>query len=295
MDSKDYLSPKYNPSDWSIIQAPPEKTVSASPLWGWMIDENDGYSFKTAYRFSHALCDKLTTLCEAQLSVDIEEWIQNGASCTEIMPIIQQERIRIFVALSAAHTHNTTLFNKLLTKVQLPLVIFEWALRNCNLHALTIAIKNGIDINTRIHTSQETALMHWASSETHAITEIVPLGANLNDQDEEGRTALMYAITFLRLENASHLLSYGVNPYLQDITKRTALDYTHAIQDPRFRKLIVDGIRNYKCFICSEYRNKNLPLLPCTKNHLDFFICSDCLTNIKAKDNTCPLCFNKLS
>ena len=67
---------------------------------------------------------------------------------------------------------------------------------------------------------------------------------DLNIQDNEGLTPLMYAILFGNLKSAKILLEYGANPDIQDNIGKTSLMYATQMRDPDLVRVLLEYYSN---------------------------------------------------
>jgi ankyrin repeat protein len=90
-----------------------------------------------------------------------------------------------------------------------------------------------IDINARY--SNDLTLLMWASGPDEKVSEaqaikvvsyLLEAGAQIDDRDARGRTALMIAAEGGRAEIANLLLAHGADPLLQDKAGKRAADLT---------------------------------------------------------------------
>jgi ankyrin repeat protein len=161
------------------------------------------------------------------------------------------------------------------------------------------------DPDTILDSQYTTALIKLSSKQSvSALDELIEslllFGANPNHVNTQNESALITnvisGVVQYQAAIIKHLLAYGANPHLRDNFNKSALDYAHSYKrTSEIKQLIQQGIAHYQCLICMERENKNLTLLPCTNKHLGNFICPECLITVKAHDNSCPLCRNKLS
>jgi|GEM_PF-3551408 len=304
MNNKDpYLSSQY--WLWESIDEPSVQKNRPKSHSGWeeelTADPSMGYASTNACIFNATLHDKLGIILHKQIA----ELFSDGAQWSDIAPLVLQEAANIDVLLACAHHYrNSIIFCALLRKLP-ALSVFTWAIAEQNIEALRIAVERGIDINRSINDTKETALMHWSvgSYSARHILALLALGANPNAQNKKGKTPLMYAVENLQRKATTLLLAHGANPYVHDNKGRHVLSY--AGTEKKLTRLIVKGLKQYKCLACpdctnktltcEECENKQLTLLPCINKHLSNFICPQCLATIKTQDNACPLCSNQLS
>lgn len=79
--------------------------------------------------------------------------------------------------------------------------------------ALSLIRDDGVNPNTADDKNGLSALMRMASQGlNHDINEIVSLGADLNQQDNGGNTAVMFAIHFAKVDTLALLLKLGADP-----------------------------------------------------------------------------------
>jgi len=110
---------------------------------------------------------------------------------------------------------------------------------------LNLLIRHKIDINT-LNDCQENALLrvldislHNKRPEKREMAKIlIEAGINVNQQNEQGHTALMYAAHLGDAELVSLLLKHGAKKELKDRKGRTAADYCNAQKYPEIRKIL---------------------------------------------------------
>jgi uncharacterized protein len=141
---------------------------------------------------------------------------------------------------AAAYRGNDTLVSDLLThgaddrapdQTGKPPIVY--AVAGARFDVVTRLLARNIDINARY--PNDLTLLMWASgpdqsaSEPQAIKVVQSLldaGANINDRDARGRTALMIAAEGGRAEIAGLLLARGADPSLKDKSGKSAADLT---------------------------------------------------------------------
>lgn len=105
-------------------------------------------------------------------------------------------------------------------KKHLNQALLNAVLRN-DLTAIQAALADGADVNARDPEHQETPLMLTRSEAAARL----PLdhGADINAQEDEGRTALMRAVAAVSVDEVRRVLALGADPNLRDSNRRTAL------------------------------------------------------------------------
>jgi ankyrin repeat protein len=112
-----------------------------------------------------------------------------------------------------------------------PPVVYAAAGAHLDVMKQLLALK--IDINARY--SNDLTLLMWASGPDEKVSEaqaikvvsyLLEAGAQIDDRDARGRTALMIAAEGGRAEIANLLLAHGADPLLQDKAGKRAADLT---------------------------------------------------------------------
>ena len=92
-------------------------------------------------------------------------------------------------------------------------------------------IKKGANVNIQ-DGNGKTALMYaagnfeFAQERTKVVKVLIDNGANVDIQDKEGKTALMHATMNVHTETVKYLLSIGADPFLENNYGETAHDLT---------------------------------------------------------------------
>ena len=104
---------------------------------------------------------------------------------------------------------------------------------------IEVALKNGADTNTKDDNGR-TALM-WAIifERTEAEEILLKYGADVNARDDKNRTALMIAASYGYTESIQLLLKYGANINARDDRGRTALNYARENGKTEVGKLLL--------------------------------------------------------
>jgi uncharacterized protein len=141
---------------------------------------------------------------------------------------------------AAAYRGNDTLVSELLTRgaddrapdqTGKPPIVYAAA--GARFDVVTRLLARNIDINARY--PNDLTLLMWASGPDQSAPEpqaikvvqsLLDAGANVNDRDARGRTALMIAAEGGRAEIAGLLLARGADPSLKDKTGKSAADLT---------------------------------------------------------------------
>ena len=110
-----------------------------------------------------------------------------------------------------------------------------------NIRDIQKAIKKGADTNERDYKGR-TALMEASSKgDTEIAKLLLKSGANVNLKDQEKKTALMVATEKGHLEIVNLLLQQGADVHEGDQNERTALIYAVLYQDEKFVKPLIQA------------------------------------------------------
>ena len=131
-------------------------------------------------------------------------------------------------------------------------------------------------------------------------------GADVNARNKKRQTPLMtlFCNKFLYEENVKNimhiLLQNGANPLATDYDGRSVVNYTPGSEpqpngSKTYAEILQEGINHYRCFVCSQYNGKDLTLVKCHLGHQSNFICTNCISKLKAPINRCPTCKDQLS
>lgn len=103
--------------------------------------------------------------------------------------------------------------------------------------ALNFLIRNGFDVNVRM--SYEQTPIMWCFYDVSELNFkifnlLIKSGANINDQDIEGDTALHFAARYTTLRELKLLIRYGANPDIRNNKGQTALDMLNESRNLKF-------------------------------------------------------------
>ena len=101
---------------------------------------------------------------------------------------------------------------------------FKAAIINGDVEALRDQVAGGFPINDQVFAGSAALHVAAADGKTHVVRALLSLGADLNAPDQQGNTALLYAIGNRRTETAIHLAQIdGIDVNHQTPTRYTAL------------------------------------------------------------------------
>ena len=75
---------------------------------------------------------------------------------------------------------------------------------------------------------------------------LIEAGANLDVQDDDGKTALMYAVQKIHLEAIKYLIEYGADITLKSKEGLTAFEYTTKHSREEFEEIFRKALQNRK-------------------------------------------------
>ena len=137
-------------------------------------------------------------------------------------------------ALKKIHKHSPNLINVTNDKGYSPLVLATY---HGHLDAVNFLLDHGAEANTK--SLYGTPLMAAVVKGYYEITaRILKSDVDVNNSDQNGTTALHYAVMYKNYTLTKLLVSYEANPLVKDNRGVTPLDYANMYNDKELQKLL---------------------------------------------------------
>ena len=111
-----------------------------------------------------------------------------------------------------------------------------WAIKNHSKHNVNLLLKN--EIGLKVSFSKHALFHAMECNNTEALFQILESGANINLQDEKGRSLLMVALKAENIMMVQLLISKGIDLYIMDENHDMALDYAKKCKNKNVHDIV---------------------------------------------------------